>query len=146
MYNNNVNQLTELTRMASSFRLYLRNRYYSTCQNLIFSKIYQNMNDILDIDYNDDTFQYLLRCKRKKVCDIDTYYAQFENVLLSIINSDFMNFLSVDDTLDNNSKYAFKLIANHIMTYQHNSLYLKLLYQLIIMDMSSTNKIIVVSL
>lgn len=104
------------------------------------------MNDILDIDYNDDTFQYLLRCKRKKVCDIDTYYAQFENVLLSIINSDFMNFLSVDDTLDNNSKYAFKLIANHIMTYQHNSLYLKLLYQLIIMDMSSTNKIIVVSL
>ena len=60
-----MNSLVETMKEATNFRVFLRNYFYPSKQQVIQDSMYNCIPDLSDIDYSTDTLEYKLKCKKK---------------------------------------------------------------------------------
>lgn len=141
-----MNSLVKTMKEATNFRVFLRNYFYPSKQQVIQDSMYNCIPDLSDIDYSTDTLEYKLKCKKKKSTTLDTYDYQIEDSIVNTLRlgniTDFIQTSFLDDT----TKYCFGLICNDIFSLFHMSGYLKVLYNMMYFPINTTTRMVVVTL
>lgn len=125
------------------FRIFLRDTYYPKHQGEIIDTLYNNIPDAMDID-NTDTSTYRVKCKNRKSSTVFDYATQIENALLSIVTRQEVITQVHNSTMTDYDKSRVALVYNQLCTDAHLSCYIKLMYNVTLMNMNATSKLLTV--
>lgn len=135
----------DIAKSASDFRLYLRNNIYPMNQQLIQDNIYTTIPDTIDMTYQPNMLEYCIKCTNKKTSPVN-YDMHIEDAIINILKNTFNTIIMNDRTLTDDTKSLYRIIYNNIVNLNHQSWYLKMLYNVCFFQCNATSRLVIVTL
>lgn len=141
-----MNQKTPvlIANEASTFRVYLRNRFYPNNQAIIQNNLYDNIPGAQNIQPSPNMADYEIKCtKRNSVTDYSRYV---EQAIINSLLSAFSIYVSNDQEINNKFKDQLMEVYYNISAYLHCSIYMRYLYNAIFFQPNTTTRLLMVIL
>lgn len=134
----------DIARLASTFRIYLRDNLYPNNQAAIQDSICSSIPNTLDISQIGNA-EYSVKCSCRKNTN-NEYNMNVEDAIINILGTIYPQYILTDNNIDNKTRVEFNIIYHNIMTFLHMSWYLKMLYNIYYFQTNTTSRIIMVTL
>lgn len=138
------NTPVDIARLASNFRIYLRDNLYPMNQAAIQDNICSCIPNTLDISQIGNA-EYSVKCSCRKNTNSE-YDMNIEDAIINTLYTIYPKYIIEDKTVDTKTRAEFNTVYNNIMTFLHMSWYLKMLYNIYYFQTNTTSRIIMVIL